>query len=91
MARKKPTAQAEYVLFNVLYEDGTLTSNRRVPSAALGGLEGDEPARGIIEAQDNEIAERSGRARARIKSLSRVGQRSARYGGAEKSAAQGRK
>ena len=61
MARKKPTAQAEFVLFNVLYEDGTLTSNRRVPSSALGGLEGDEPARGIIEAQDNEIAERSGR------------------------------
>ena len=80
MARKKPTAQAEYVLFNVLYEDGTLTSNRRVPSSALGGLEGDEPARGIIEAQDNEIAERSGRLRSRIKSIGRVGERSAKYG-----------
>jgi hypothetical protein len=91
VARKKPTAQAEFVLFNVLYEDGTLTSNRRVPSSALGGLEGDEPARAIIEAQDNEIAERSGRTRSRVKSIGRVGERSAKYGGSDLSADQGRK
>jgi hypothetical protein len=91
MARKKPTAQAEFVLFNVLYEDGTLTSNRRVPSSALGGLEGDEPARGIIEAQDSEIAERSGRTRSRIKSISRVGQRRAAYGGHAERAVQAHK
>ena len=39
MARKKTKEAAEFVLFDVLYEDGTLTSNRRVPSSALGGLE----------------------------------------------------
>jgi hypothetical protein len=91
VARKKPTAQAEFVLFNVLYEDGTLTSNRRVPSSALGGLEGDAPARRIIEAQDNEIAERSGRTRSRVKSIGRVGERGAKYGAHAYSAAQAHK
>jgi hypothetical protein len=45
MARQKPTARPDFVLFDVLYEDGTLTSNRKVPSSMLGGLEGDAPAR----------------------------------------------
>jgi hypothetical protein len=88
MARKKSTAGDEFVLFDVLYEDGTITSNRRVPSSALGGLEGDAPADAIIEAQDREIAERSGRPRSRIKSVSRVGRRKTPYGAAGKPAAQ---
>ena len=73
MGRRKPTARIEFVLFNVIYEDGTVTSNRKVPSSMLGGLDGDGPARHFIEAQDREIAERSGRARARIKSIDRAG------------------
>jgi hypothetical protein len=72
MARRKPTARLEFVLFNVLYEDGTMTSNRKVPAAALGGLEGDEPATQIIEEQDREIAERAGRSRGPIKSIERA-------------------
>lgn len=72
MARKKPNPKAEFVLFNVVYEDGTQTSNRRVPGEILGGLDGDEPAREALEAQDREIAERSGRSRAPIKSFARV-------------------
>ena len=72
MGRRKPTARIEFVLFNVIYEDGTVTSNRKVPGSILGGLDGDAPARYFIEAQDREIAERSGRARARIKSVDRV-------------------
>jgi hypothetical protein len=75
MARKKPIGKIEFVLFNVLYEDGSQTSNRKVPATELGGLEGDEPARAIIEAQDREIAERSGRARPQIKSLERASAR----------------
>jgi hypothetical protein len=55
--------QPESILFDVHYEDGTRTSNRKVPSAALGGLDGDAPAQAIIETQDQEIAMRSGRAR----------------------------
>ena len=72
MARKKPNPKAEFVLFNVIYEDGSQTSNRRVPGEILGGLEGDEPARAVIEQQDREIAERSGRARGPIKTLERA-------------------
>ena len=72
MARKKPNPKAAFVLFNVLYEDGSQTSNRKVPSDILGGLEGDEPARSVIEEQDREIAERSGRSRGPIKSIARA-------------------
>jgi hypothetical protein len=43
-----------------------------VPITALGGLEGDAPAVTIIEAQDSEIAEPSGRPRSAIKTMSRV-------------------
>jgi hypothetical protein len=71
MARKKSKTQSEFVLFDVLYEDGTRTSHRKVPSAILDGLEGDEPAQAVIQEQDNEIAERSGRTRGRIKSIIR--------------------
>jgi hypothetical protein len=74
MARKPGTrTTGEFILFDVTYEDGTQRSNRRVPAAALGGLEGDEPARAIIEAQDREIAEKSGLPPSRIKSLRRSG------------------
>lgn len=72
MARKKPNPKAAFVLFNVVYEDGTQTSNRKVPSDILGGLEGDEPARSAIEEQDREISERSGRTRGPIKSIERA-------------------
>jgi hypothetical protein len=67
----KSRSASTVVMFDVLYEDGTLTSNRKVLSSALGGLDGDEPARAIIEAQDREIAAASGRPRGPVKSLSR--------------------
>lgn len=78
MARNRTKTQSEFVLFDVFYEDGTQTSNRKVPSEALGGLEGDEPARAIIEEQDAEIAERSGRSRGPIKQIARVGAKASR-------------
>lgn len=72
-SNKKQTVDTGFVLFNVLYEDGTQTSNRRVPAEILGGLDGDEPAREVIEAQDRDIAEKSGRPRGPIKKLIRAG------------------
>jgi hypothetical protein len=72
MARK-PTKRAEFVLFDVVYEDGSQRSNRKVPSEVLGGLDGDAPARTFIVAQDRAIAEKSGQAPIPIKSLRRVG------------------
>ena len=59
MARK-PGTRAEFVLFDVFYEDGSQRSNRKVPSTVLGGLDGDDPARAMIEEQDRAIAEKSG-------------------------------
>jgi hypothetical protein len=74
MARKPGTRTVgDFVLFDVFYEDGTQRSNRRVPGSALCGLEGDEPARAIIEEQDAEIAAKSGVPRSPIKSIRRAG------------------
>lgn len=71
MARKQQARPSGFVLFDVVYEDGTQTSNRKVPAIELGGLDGDAPARTIIEDQDQKIAEMSGNRRGRIKSLAR--------------------
>lgn len=71
MARKKQNVSDEFVLFNVLYEDGTRSSNRKVPSSMLGGLDGDAPALQILEEQDRKIGEMSGNPRAKIKSIAR--------------------
>ena len=79
MARKPGTRiVGEFVLFDVLYEDGTQRSNRRVPQSALDGLEGDAPALTIIEEQDAEIAARSGIPRSPIKSVRRSGTKETR-------------
>jgi hypothetical protein len=76
MARK-PATRAEFTLFDVTYEDGTQRSNRRVPSDLLGGLDGDAPARAVIEEQDRQIAEKSGIPALRVKSLHRSGSKKA--------------
>jgi hypothetical protein len=70
MARK-PGSKSEFVLFDVTYDDGSQRSNRRVPKDILDGMDGDNPARDVIEAQDREIAERSGRPMAAIKAVRR--------------------
>jgi hypothetical protein len=70
MARK-PTSKSEFVLFDVFYDDGSRRSNRRVPKDILGGLDGDEPAKALLEAQDREIADRSGRPMPVIESVKR--------------------
>ena len=72
MARK-PATRVEFTLFDVIYEDGSQRSNRRVPSEILGGLDGDAPARAIIEEQDRLIAERSGTPPLAVKSMHRSG------------------
>ena len=71
MARK-PARRVEFTLFDVVYEDGSLRSNRRVPSDVLGGL-GDAAARAVIEEQDRIIAEKSGTPAVGVKSIHRSG------------------
>jgi hypothetical protein len=70
MSRKKPSI-SEFVSFDVLYEDGSRTSNHKVPSSELSSFDGDAPARTIIEAQDQKIGALSGRPRGTIKSIAR--------------------
>jgi hypothetical protein len=69
----------EWAFFDVVYEDGSQRSNRRVPLSILGGPEKDEPARGYIIEQDREIAEKSGHPPLEITSIRRVGARPAKY------------
>jgi hypothetical protein len=72
MARnKKRIDTKEFVLFDIVYEDGTLSSNRKVPTAEVNTLDGDDPARAYIEAQDRDIAAKSGRSRGRVKTIVR--------------------
>jgi hypothetical protein len=79
MARKKSKPlEAEFVMFDVVYSDGSRTSNRRVPNALLGGLDGDEPAREAIHEQDQLIAEKSGRPALEIASIARSGKAAAK-------------
>jgi hypothetical protein len=62
-------------MFNVNYEDGMVTSNRRVSNDLLDQSYGEsvqDLARTAIEDQDNEIAQRSGKRRAKIKSIVRA-------------------
>ena len=76
MARKKAGGRAmAFTMFNVTYEDGTVTSNRRVPNELLDQSFGDkllDLARTAIQQQDNEIAARSNQRRARIKAIAKV-------------------
>ncbi len=71
MARK-PTARVEMIAFDVIYEDGTRRSNRRVPADLLEGLDGGDQA--VLDAlmeQDRVISERSGVPPLAIKSVTR--------------------
>ena len=67
----KSRASTSFVMFDVVYENGTRSSNRKISASMLAGLDGDEPARAIVEAQDREIATASGRARSAVKSIVR--------------------
>ena len=76
MARRSTVRRVEeFILFDVLYEDGTRTSNRKVPGSELRDVDKDLLAKTYIEAQDRQIAEISGKFRTPIKSLTRVRRR----------------
>jgi hypothetical protein len=67
----KSRVSSSFIGFDVVYEDGTRSSNRKVAATALAGLDGDAPARAIVEGQDREIAAASGRPRSNVKSIVR--------------------
>ena len=69
---KKPTARVEFAFFNVIYEDGSQRSNRKVSADALNAYDKDAAIREAIEAQDKAISEKSGLPPLAIKSISPV-------------------
>jgi hypothetical protein len=71
MAPPRRRIETSFVSFDVLYVDGTRSSNRRVPATAVTGLDGDAPAKAIIAQQDRDIGHASGRARPDIRSVTR--------------------
>ena len=77
MSKKKPIEIGAFLLFDVLYDDGTRTSNRKVPTAAIEDWNFDDSVRAALETQDREIAERSGKPRGTITSITRSGTRAA--------------
>ncbi|HJU19371.1 MAG TPA: hypothetical protein VJ770_23195 [Stellaceae bacterium] len=76
MARKKKSAESGFVLYDVVYQDGTRSSHRKVPCAKLAGVDEDLEARTCIEAQDRKVAGFSGKSRSPIKSVTRSHRRS---------------
>jgi len=72
MAKKPGTGRGpEYVLFNLIYEDGSQRSNRRVTTDEAAG--GDGAVKAALEQQEREIAEKSGKPPLAIKTIVRVG------------------
>lgn len=76
MGRTKSKSKgATFTAFNVTYEDGTVTSNRRVANDLLDQSFGEsiqDLARTALENQDNEIARLSGQRRAKIKTITQI-------------------
>ena len=70
---RKPGLNSEFVMFDVVYEDSSQRSNRKVPRTLTGGLDGDKPAHEFLIEQDRDIAEKSGRPPLSIKSIRRAG------------------
>ena len=76
MARKKDkNNKPGFMMFNVTYADGSVTSNRRVSLELLDQSFGDpllDLALSAINAQDEEIAQRAKQRRAKIEAITKV-------------------
>ncbi len=62
----------DFLFFNVVYEDGSHSSNRKVPSADMPMFDAEGAIKAMLEAQDRKIAALSGNPRGRIKSITQV-------------------
>lgn len=68
--RKKKAS--EFEIYDVTYEDGTRSSNRKVPLSEIEAADPDRSAKAFILAQDSKIAEASGNPRGPVASVVRV-------------------
>lgn len=64
---RKKRLETSFVLFDVIYQDGTKTSYRKVPASEIHELDGIKTAKAFIEAQDRIIAAGSGVQRGPVK------------------------
>ena len=71
MGKKRERVETGFVLFDIVYQDGTRSSHRKIPASEIGGLDGDSNAKSLIEEQDRRIAEKSGAHRGPIKTINR--------------------
>lgn len=69
--RRKSRLETSFVLFDVIYQDGTKTSYRKVPASEIHELDDVKAAKAFIEAQDRNIADRSGIRRGPVKEVLR--------------------
>jgi len=74
MAKKKP-ADDDFLVFNVVYQDGSLSSHRRISTTDIDPYSPDASAKAALEAQDRKIEALSGRPRGPIKSIKRLSAR----------------
>ena len=66
---KKPTARVEFAFFNVIYEDGTKSSRRKINAAGVDASDIETFAMTEIMNQDRRISEMSGKSRGQVKTL----------------------
>ena len=71
MGKKRERIEAGFILFDIIYQDGTRSSHRKIPASEIGGLDGDTNAKSLIEAQDRKISDMSGVQRGPIKTIVR--------------------
>ena len=71
MAKKTKSEPDNFVMFDVVYEDGSKSSRRKINAVGLQKDEIEDFARTEIMMQDRKIAEMSGKTRGNIKEISR--------------------
>jgi hypothetical protein len=69
VARKKKPVEARFLLCDVIYQDGSRSSNRRISTDDLDPFDRAGSIRALIEQQDRKLEEASGKPRAAIKSV----------------------
>jgi hypothetical protein len=69
MGRKQKPAESAFAFYDVVYEDGSRSSNRKIASAEIDPFDRDGSIRALLERQDRKIAEASGKPRGPIKSI----------------------
>ena len=73
MAKKTKAEPDNFVMYDVIYEDGSKSSRRKINMVGLSKDEYEDHARTEIMTHDRKIAEMSGKPRGNIKDLTKSG------------------